>query len=107
MPRPVATPFTKFEFTNEEFFAATRFSETQLMLIQTLLADAAIRRINLKVNPSDLSSLQEEAEVKGEIGAYQHLLNLFTDTPMPEASEAQKQADVTGSSSKSDPNPEK
>jgi len=37
MPIPKTTRFTAFEFTPEEFYGATRFTQLNLMLIQTLL----------------------------------------------------------------------
>lgn len=88
MPKQIANQFTEFEFTNAEMFAATRFSELQLMLLQTLIARDARTRVNLLVKPNDLSSLQEEAALKGSITAMEYLLHLATETPNPTAEES-------------------
>lgn len=86
MPRPISNAFTEFEFTQAEWYAATRFNEMQLMLFQTMLARAATRRVNINITPDDKRSLQEEAEIKGEMGAYESMLAMYTDTeaPVPE-----------------------
>lgn len=104
MPTPVPTRFTKFDFTQEEFYAATRFTQVQLMLLQTLIADAAVRKTNLKFDPQDtVNFAQQEAEITGEIGAYEHLFLLATEMEMPEAQAAAELAEVTA---KSQPNPQ-
>lgn len=95
MPKQVVTRFTAYEFTQAEVFSATRFSDLSVMLIQTLIAEAAIRRTNLhydSANPTNF--LQQEAEIAGEIGILEHLLTLMLDTPAPEKETAQEKADV-------------
>lgn len=95
MPTPVATRFTKWEFTNAELYAASRFSQLQLMLIQSLVADAAIRKNNLTYDPANsVNFAQQEAEATGEISAYEYLLMLATDSQAPEASEAEAKAEI-------------
>lgn len=103
MPTPVATRFTQWEFTNAELFAASRFSQLQLMLIQSLIADAAIRKNNLTFDPQNaVNFAQQEAEATGEISAYEHLLMLATELTPPEASESEAKADISNNSSKPD-----
>lgn len=95
MPRPISNAFTEFEFTQTEWYAATRFSDLQLMLLQTLLARAASRRLNVNVTPDDKRSLQEEAEIKGEMSAYTDLMTMFTDTEAPAVEDENKPAATT------------
>jgi len=94
MPKQVSNQFTEFEFTQAEMYAATRFSELQLMLIQTLVARDAKQRISINIRPNDLASIQEEAALKGSINAMEYLLSLYTDITMPSAEESGKQADL-------------
>lgn len=103
MPKPVATRFTKFEFTHDELYAATRFSSLQIMLIQSLIADNAIEKNALKVDLSDGKSAEEammefaqrEAECTGAIGALEHLLMLVNETDPPTPETADSAADVS------------
>lgn len=96
MPIQVPTQFTAWEFTQAELYAATRFSQLQLMLIQTLIAQAAQRKVNLKYDPSDpLSFAQQEAEATGEISAYEWLMLLHTNTEVPSVEEEGTKADVS------------
>ena len=83
MPKQVPNQFTEYEFTATEFFAATRFTDLQLMLIQTLAARDAKARLGMEVKPNDLQSVQEEAALKGSIGAYEYLLAIARDTEAP------------------------
>lgn len=95
MPTPITNRFSSFEFTNKELYTATRFSDLQLMLFQTLAANAAMQKVNLQYDPtSPLEFAQREAELTAEIAAYEHLLLLHTDTPAPEAGEQDEKADV-------------
>lgn len=94
MPKQVTNQFTEFEFTQAEMYAATRFSDLQLMLIQTLIARDARQRVNLKIDPNDLRSLQEEAGLKGSIGAYEYLIYLATETPAPSAETGNQSAEL-------------
>lgn len=104
MPVPVPTAFTEWEFTQKEAYAATRFSELNLMLIQSLIANAAQRRLNIKFNPMNPTLFaQEEAELQGEIGAYQHLLMLATETEVPEAQYEQEKAVIIAAAKVSQP----
>lgn len=103
MPTPISNAFTEFEFTKAEWYAATRFTSTQLMLFQTLLARAATRRVNMNISPDDKKSIQEEAEIKGEMGAYEGLLSMFSDAEAPEVEDENKpetQTEVSNISTK-------
>lgn len=95
MPKPISNAFTEFEFTQAEWYAATRFNELQLMAFQTLLSRAASRRLNINITPGDNRSLQEEAEIKGEMGAYEQLLSFYTDVTAPEVEDENKPAATT------------
>jgi hypothetical protein len=94
MPKPKATRFTAFEFTDDEMFAATRFSQLSLMLIQSLAADAIENKAQLKIDlqsgkplaEANIEFMQREAELSGEIGAYEHLLLLAAETVVPQTS---------------------
>lgn len=95
MAKMIPSRFTEFEFTAKELFIATRFSELQLMLIQTLVAQAANKKLNLTYDSKDpLLFAQQEAEAQGEMGAYEYLLSLHTDTVAPPAEEEQQVATV-------------
>lgn len=90
MPKPRATKFTAFDFTQEEFYAATRLSQLNLMLIQNLAAEAVEAKAALKIDLTSGKShqeaavqfIQQEAELQGQIGAYEHLLMLASDTKL-------------------------
>lgn len=96
MPTPVVNRFTQWEFTNAELYAATRFSELQLMLIQSLAADAAVRKTNTRFDPTNPTAFaQEEAEIQGELGAYEHLISMHADLEAPEATVEQAKAEIS------------
>lgn len=88
MPIPKSTPVTAWEFTRDEFYAATRFTELNLMLFQNLKADAVENKSTLKINFDESPSLelanvrymQREAELNGMIQAYDRLVELFAST---------------------------
>lgn len=96
MAKQVPTRFTEWEFTTKEAYVATRFTELNLMLIQTLIAQAAVRRTNLHYDPKEPEKfMQQEAEITGEIGAYEHLLTLFSDSVAPVADKQDEKADIS------------
>jgi hypothetical protein len=94
MPKQVPNQFTEFEFTTAELYAATRFSDLQLMLIQTLAARDAKQRLSINIDPTNLQSLQEEAALKGSIGAYEYLLALARDTESPNQNSGEILAEI-------------
>lgn len=101
MPIPRAGSLVGFDLTNEEFYAATRFSELNLILFQSLLADAAHKKLNLKIiDASDKGIrefLQAEAELQGEIRTYEHLIVIARTTAVPNPQEAKETANITAS----------
>lgn len=100
MAKQIPTRFTEWEFTEKEKYIATRFSEFNLMLFQTLIAQEAAKRLNLAYDPAKpLDFLQQEAEIKGAIGAYEHLLLLATDTTVPAGVDEKGIADLSRVSS--------
>lgn len=103
MPKPVPTRFTEYEFSQAEFYTATRFSPLNLMLIQTLLSQDAQEKNNLKVDLSIPGKtreqavdefLQREAELQGSMRAYEHLLSLFRETEAPQSEQSEQKADI-------------
>lgn len=90
MAHIIPNRFTEFEFNQLEFYAATRFSELSLMLIQTLIAKAALEKVNLTIDPNDAKCIQREAELQGTLYAYEHLLFLATETEAPSAPQEQE-----------------
>lgn len=90
MAHPIANRFTEFEFNQLEFYAATRFSELNLMLLQTLVAQTALEKVNLTIDPNDAKCIQREAELQGTMRAYEHLLLLATETEVPLAPQEQE-----------------
>lgn len=95
MPVPVSNRFTEFEFTNEELYGASRFTQLQLMLLQSLSAKAASNRLGLVVDPDKISSfLQAEAALKGEQDAYDYLMVLSETVEPPTPGEAQQKSSV-------------
>jgi hypothetical protein len=69
------SPFCRFEFSSpEELLQAQVFSPQQLQWIQTALADAAEERLKLTLNPAEPQRfIQAEANLKGQIEAFQYL----------------------------------
>jgi hypothetical protein len=106
VPSPIATRFTKFEFTESELFAASRFNEMQLMLFQTLIASAAESKVNLTLDFKEegvdketavILHAQRQGELIGEIRAYEHLLLLYSDTSAPVVKTEPKPVQFKGS----------
>lgn len=96
MAKQVPNRFTEWELTEKEAYVATRFTQLNLMLIQTLIAQTANRKVNLKYDAKDpIAFAQQEAEITGELEAYEHLLMLATETQVPEASSENAAADVS------------
>jgi hypothetical protein len=92
VPKTIVNKFTKFEFVDKEFFSATRFTEINLMLIQTLAATAAESLADLKLDMTEeginkeqavILFAQRQAELIGEMKAYEHLILLFQNTTDP------------------------
>lgn len=85
MPVQKSNAFTEWQFSDLETFAATRFTETQLMLFQTEIAKKAQEKLNIKIVPNDLECLQAVASATGYIEAFEYLIDLFNmPNPNPE-----------------------
>jgi hypothetical protein len=96
MPAPLVNRFTEYEFDKLEFYAATRFTDLNKMLLQTLLAKDAVEKNQLLVDPKDpYAFIQREAELQGSIRAYEYLLWLADNTPVPEAREQKEVAEIS------------
>lgn len=99
MPKQVITAFQKWEFSNLEFYAATRLTELNLMFLQTLIATEAENKLALKIDLSKAKEeavsefIQQEAEMQGAIRILEYLIALHADVKMPE--EAKKDEKVT------------
>lgn len=75
MPTQVSNVFTSFEFTEDEQRQAALLNDQQKMFIQTLRAEAANAKLNLVPDPLNyVVYLQEEAEYRGRITAYDEIL---------------------------------
>ena len=84
MPRQITNSFTEYELTSEELYLATRFTDLQIMLIQSLLSKTSQLKLRVRIDTTALQeSLQQEASLAGQIDAYEHLLALYTDTSNP------------------------
>jgi len=87
MPIPRATKFTAFDFTEEERKEAGKLSQFNLMLLQTLAAEASEERLQLKLDlhegktlhEAQMLFMQREAELQGRIAAYEGLILLSQD----------------------------
>lgn len=99
MPSPKTTNFTAFDFSKEEFFAATRFTQMNLMLIQTLYANTAAERLGLTMDVTKPHEfIQSEAALKGTMEAYEYLILLATETEVPQTGTEKESAEIQKSS---------
>jgi hypothetical protein len=72
---------TQYIMTDQEEANAALLNEGQLRMIKNFLATDSMRLMNLVPLPNDYSAfIQEHAEIKGAISAWQHLLNVHEDT---------------------------
>lgn len=68
--------FTSYDLSVEEEAEAVNFTLTQVAYLQNLLAEAAIKKVNLTFDPSNPQVfLQREAELQGETGILRFLLS--------------------------------
>ncbi len=89
VPRP--TKFSSYDFSNAELYAATRFDTLQLMLFQTLFAEAAEERLALTIDTSKPDEfIQREACLRGTMEAFDRLISLASEITAPEAKDAAK-----------------
>lgn len=81
MAKQVDSTFTKFDLSEEEVIVATNLPSLTLMFLQTMLANAAEKKINLTFDPTNpLVFAQQEAELTGEIGVLRTLLDTAADS---------------------------
>lgn len=70
-------PFQSWVLTPEEFLQGTILTITQKQCIQNQIVTLAITKNNIRIDPlNPLSTLQEEAEIRGQLTALQYLLDL-------------------------------
>lgn len=75
MATPKLNAFTEFDLTDEEQFAGQLLSHNQLMVIQNLRAEYAVKKINLAYTPSSHQEfLQQEAEISGWMNCLNYIL---------------------------------
>lgn len=76
MATPLPTVYTRYDMSEEELAAAAALSPFTVMWIQTLIGDAAERKLSIPVDPSNIQQfVQEEAYYRGQIDALSTLLN--------------------------------
>ena len=79
--------FKSYSLTTEEEFRARAVPEEFTKLLHTLRTEVAIAKLQLKPAPGDTSRwLQEEANLSGQLMAYQVLLNFLAEDPALEQS---------------------
>lgn len=70
-------PFQSWVLTPTELFNGQILSITQKQVIQNQIAQMCVERINLVLDPNNVSAfVQRDAELKGSIGALTYLINL-------------------------------
>lgn len=108
MPTPIYNQFTQFEFSNEELFAATRLTQLQLMLLQSLIANCADHRLAIKhrLGDGNQEALAEEICERGSQEAYEYLFMLATTLEAPAAGTEKEKANLTQQQSNNSANPE-
>lgn len=71
------SPFCSYQLSELEFNQGSILTTLQKQCIQNQISEAAIKKLNLKVDPlNPLSNLQQEAELQGTILSLQYLLTL-------------------------------
>lgn len=72
-----SSSFIRYTFTDDERIVGSILTTLHKHLIQNQIAEAAEQRINLNIDPlNPLSTVQQEAELKGRILALKYLLDL-------------------------------
>lgn len=72
---------TLYELSEQEQLNANLLPPGLIMVLKNLLAADTMRLVNLKPNPENYTTyIQEHAEIKGAISAWQCLLNSHEDT---------------------------
>ena len=75
MSKIVATSFTSYALTEDEFLRASMLSSSQQQVIQNELANAAEQILNLEYDPSaPLKFVQDDSFLKGQLSVLRMLL---------------------------------
>lgn len=100
------SPFQSWILTPEEFLNGTILTITQKQCIQNQIVTLAITKNNIRIDPlNPLSTLQEEAELRGQITALQYLLDLSASSEAQRNPGAQK-VNIVTPDSQSFPDPQ-
>ena len=76
LPRLLPTAFTRYQLDEEETVEGSIYTETQIQVLQNMLADVAEEKLALDFDPEHvLLYTQQEAYKKGQIELLQHLIN--------------------------------
>ena len=68
--------FCRYEMTEQEVLQGSCLTSLQVCCIQNQISDLATRRLNLSLDPKNPDDfVQQEAWIKGQIDALQHILN--------------------------------
>jgi len=83
MPKLKVTPFTSYDFTDEEYLVAVKLTALQEQHIQSLLAAAAQEKIVIQYDDTHphLASSQE-AYLRGQIDILNHILGLSANSEL-------------------------
>lgn len=78
MAQQLPTVYTRYEMEEAELAEAARLNQYTVMWIQTLIGDAAEKKLVIPVDPSNIQAfVQEEAYYRGQIDALSTLLSYY------------------------------
>ncbi len=76
MADQLPTVYTRWDLSEEELRQAATLNPYTIMWIQTLIGEAAERKISIPVDPTNIQAfVAEEAYIRGQIDALSILLN--------------------------------
>lgn len=76
MAMQLPTAYTRFELDEAEQIQAANLNQFTIMWIQSLIGDAAEKKLSIPVDPTNIQAfIQEEAYYRGQIDALSTLLN--------------------------------
>jgi hypothetical protein len=79
MAHPINSTFTRYKLTPDEQTSGEQLTSSNLFVIQNLICDAAEEKLALKFDPLNPQSfVQREAELQGQLGILQLLVQLAT-----------------------------
>ena len=73
--------FTSYQLSLDELRTGSTYNYLQRQVIQNLLCDLAVEKVNLVAVPNDPASVHYEAELLGKIHILQDLLDLESTIP--------------------------